>query len=383
MRILYSITRGDAMKSINISKTIMKKRKEKRVTQEELAEYIGVSKASVSKWENDQSYPDITFLPQLATYFNISIDELMGYSPQMTKAEIKKLYHSLSLKFTNRPFNEVMNECREIIREYHACFPLLLQMTVLIINHYMLADKKHVQEEILKENIELCVYIKYESQYLWISKQANSIEAMCYMMLNEPTEVLELLDENIKPFIYDEGLLAKAYESRGEIEKSKRVLQISIYQSLLNILTSSISYLSLNVNEVDKYEEILRRILSIMEVFKIEKLHPNTALQVYYLAAQSYAIQGKKHESLKMLGKYAEVCISGIFPITLNGDEFFNYIEQWIDEFDLGREAPREDKVIKDSMIQCITGNPIFKDFADEPIYKNLINILESKFGGK
>jgi transcriptional regulator with XRE-family HTH domain len=49
------------MKEINIAKTIITKRKEKGITQDELAAYIGVSKASVSKWETAQSYPDITF----------------------------------------------------------------------------------------------------------------------------------------------------------------------------------------------------------------------------------------------------------------------------------------------------------------------------------
>ncbi|WP_419762087.1 helix-turn-helix domain-containing protein, partial [Bacillus mobilis] len=39
--------------------------------------YNGITKASVSKWETGQSYPDITFLPLLASYFNISIDELI------------------------------------------------------------------------------------------------------------------------------------------------------------------------------------------------------------------------------------------------------------------------------------------------------------------
>ena len=48
------------MKEINIAQTIIDKRKEKGITQEDLAEYIGVSKASVSKWETGQSYPDIT-----------------------------------------------------------------------------------------------------------------------------------------------------------------------------------------------------------------------------------------------------------------------------------------------------------------------------------
>lgn len=64
------------MKELNLSNILVKKRKEKGITQDQLAAYIGVSKASVSKWETGQSYPDITFLPQLAAYFNMSVDEL-------------------------------------------------------------------------------------------------------------------------------------------------------------------------------------------------------------------------------------------------------------------------------------------------------------------
>ena len=84
------------MNELNISKCIIQKRKEKGITQEKLAEYIGVSKASVSKWESRQSYPDILLLPELAAYFNVSIDELLGYSPQLTKEDIKKIYNKLS-----------------------------------------------------------------------------------------------------------------------------------------------------------------------------------------------------------------------------------------------------------------------------------------------
>ena len=62
------------MKELNLSNILVKKRKEKGITQDQLAAYIGVSKASVSKWETGQSYPDITFLPQLAAYFNMSVD---------------------------------------------------------------------------------------------------------------------------------------------------------------------------------------------------------------------------------------------------------------------------------------------------------------------
>ena len=61
------------MKELKIGRILVEHRRRRNITQEELAEYIGVSKASVSKWETATTYPDITLLPQLATFFNISI----------------------------------------------------------------------------------------------------------------------------------------------------------------------------------------------------------------------------------------------------------------------------------------------------------------------
>lgn len=50
----------------------------KNLTQEEIAEYLGITAQSVSKWERGESYPDITFLPALANIFETSVDLLLG-----------------------------------------------------------------------------------------------------------------------------------------------------------------------------------------------------------------------------------------------------------------------------------------------------------------
>lgn len=57
---------------------IMQERKRLGLTQEQLAEKLGVTAQAVSKWEHDQSCPDITALPRLADIFGISTDELLG-----------------------------------------------------------------------------------------------------------------------------------------------------------------------------------------------------------------------------------------------------------------------------------------------------------------
>ena len=61
-----------------LGKRIMENRKRLGWTQDRLAEQLGVSAQAVSKWENDQSCPDISLLPRLAELFGITVDELLG-----------------------------------------------------------------------------------------------------------------------------------------------------------------------------------------------------------------------------------------------------------------------------------------------------------------
>lgn len=64
-----------------LGKRIAALRKEKGLTQEQLAEKVGVSAQAVSKWENDVSCPDITLLPLLADLLGVTVDELLGVKP--------------------------------------------------------------------------------------------------------------------------------------------------------------------------------------------------------------------------------------------------------------------------------------------------------------
>ncbi len=81
------------MSNIKISQKIRSKRRERDLTQEELANILGVTKAAVSKWENEESYPDITMLPQIAQLFHITMDELFGYTLEYKPLIIVNEYH--------------------------------------------------------------------------------------------------------------------------------------------------------------------------------------------------------------------------------------------------------------------------------------------------
>ena len=63
--------------NIETANRLVKLRKDNGYTQEQLAEYLGISTGAVSQWECDRTAPDITQLPLLANIFDVSADELL------------------------------------------------------------------------------------------------------------------------------------------------------------------------------------------------------------------------------------------------------------------------------------------------------------------
>ena len=64
-------------------------RKERGMTQERLAELVGISFQAISKWENNLALPDITLIPQLAAIFGVTTDELFSYNLKQNQEEIE------------------------------------------------------------------------------------------------------------------------------------------------------------------------------------------------------------------------------------------------------------------------------------------------------
>ena len=90
------------MTNETLGKRIAELRRQRGLTQDQLAEAMNVSPQAVSKWENDLSCPDITMLPGLANYFHVTIDFLMRGEPadevRMVPAEQRKNVDDMILK---------------------------------------------------------------------------------------------------------------------------------------------------------------------------------------------------------------------------------------------------------------------------------------------
>ncbi len=366
------------MKEINIAKVLVTKRREKGITQDELANYIGVSKASVSKWETGQSYPDIAFLPQLASYFNISVDELIDYKPQMTKEDIRKLYRSLSDDFTSKPFDSVMEACRAIIKKYYSCFPLLLQMGTLMINHLELLQDSQKSASVTEEARLLFARIREECDDVSITRQALYMEALCSLASGDPNTALELLDGSVVPALPPESLLASAYQMTGRPEEAKSVLQGGIFQNIVVLFNFFPAYLMLCADDPSTFEEVLRRSLVVAETFDMRHLHPGVLVGLYISAAQGYITQKNHDKALDMLQKYTEIVKSDIYPLCLHGDAFFSLLDDWLDKLDLGTALPRDEKTIRKSMFDVIVNNPVFSVLSDEQRFQSITEKLQN-----
>lgn len=88
---MMSQIRGRAVSVMSIADRIQILRKEKGISQEELAEQVGVSRQAVSKWESEQSSPEVDKIILLSEYFGVTTDYLLKGKETARKEEKKKL----------------------------------------------------------------------------------------------------------------------------------------------------------------------------------------------------------------------------------------------------------------------------------------------------
>ena len=102
-----------------IGETIRNLRREKNITQEEFANVLGVTYQSVSRWENNTCYPDMELLPDIADFFGITVDKLMGVDKNAEQKEIDRYLE----RFQEAISRGAVYECIDIAREGVAAYP--------------------------------------------------------------------------------------------------------------------------------------------------------------------------------------------------------------------------------------------------------------------
>lgn len=114
-------------------------RKKRQLTQEQLAEKIGVSFQAISKWENNVALPDITLIPVLANYFGVSTDEILCYDSAEKDNEIERIVE-YSYQFRETDIDKGLAILEEGLQKYPDN-EILLNNMLYVINYSKEPDK--------------------------------------------------------------------------------------------------------------------------------------------------------------------------------------------------------------------------------------------------
>ena len=347
------------MYSINVSENIARLRRERKITQEQLAEFVGVTKASVSKWETGQSIPDVLMLPQLATFFDVTVDELIGYKPQLSEEQIIKIYRDLCVAFVQEPFEEVMEKSKKLVHQYYSCYPFLYRICLLWANHFMLAKEQERQQEILADASELCERIISNAKDIALCNDVVDINATINLLRGDAKAVIDTLEGLQNPSRISNqsvGILIKAYEMANEMEKADSYTQICMYSQLITLIGCATEYLAIHSDDLAVCQETIKRIEKVEEAYNAASLNFNAMCLFYYQAAIVCCMHGEKQQSLELLGKYVKCMEIGFSEeeIRIHGDDYFNNLESWFEKLEVIGGAPREKSIILDSAIGAL-----------------------------
>ena len=363
---------------MNIGTIIMEKRKEKQVTQQELANFVGVSKASVSKWETGQTYPDITLLPLLAAYFDITIDSLLTYEPQLDNHEIQRIYGMLKNSLETKSADDVLATTRSFIRRYYSCYPFILQMGLFLLNHVDLLPGEDKITRYTKEARELFIHVRTQSKDPELITRALKYEAYSSLTLQEFDQALEILGEQVPVIFPVESLIAMAQQQKGESQQAQITLQSAIYQYTTVFLSFLSNYLQLLLQQPEKYNETVQRGRGFAKLFHFETLHPVAFMNFQLSAIFGYAQMQNESAAIELLGEFLEIIKQTVFPVDLHGDDYFDRIDEWLENLEIGNQLPRNSSVLKEDFIDLVIDHPLFENFSNQQELNRIYDELKA-----
>lgn len=139
---------------IKIGEKIKFLRHENNITQDTLAESLGVTAQAVSRWESESCYPDIETLPAIASFFGITIDELLGY-------DVSEAKQNECIARLNKLVAEGDSSALEEAGKAHILYPKNKVIAIIYASQLMIHSAEN--DESLDEGISLCSRVLDES----------------------------------------------------------------------------------------------------------------------------------------------------------------------------------------------------------------------------
>ena len=258
---------------MNIAEVIRKYRKEAGLTQEEMANRLGVTTPAVNKWENGNSKPDIELLAPIASLLHISLDTLLSFHEELTPSEIGEIIREMDNMLNTERYEKVYEWASEKIKEYPNCNMLIWQVAVILDARRLTDDS--LDSEKYDEQINAWYEIALKDENEEIKRHAADSLFGFYLRKKEYAKAEEYLQyfsggDPVKK-IY-QGRLYKEKGDKENAYESFESLLFSEYQTI-NYTFSSMMVMALEEGDIRKARYLAEKIGTMAHLFEMGKYH--------------------------------------------------------------------------------------------------------------
>lgn len=224
---------------MKISEIIRERRLAKGLTQEQVANYLGVSAPAVNKWEKAISYPDIALLPPLARLLDTDLNTLLSFQDDLSKNEVALFMNEVTEIIDKCGFAAGYELASEKLKEYPTCDLLVGSLAMLLDGALRIygddEDKVNVEYQ---EKIEDLHRRAAKSTDVAVREQAQACLISKLMERKDYEQAQELLNTfSKKSFVDREQVQANILIARGELEKAARVTEEKLITETSGIQT--------------------------------------------------------------------------------------------------------------------------------------------------
>ena len=220
---------------LNVGENIRRLRRAADMTQEQLADKLGVAYQSVSRWENGTTYPDIEFLPSLAGIFGVTVDELIGCEAIRRKEQIAKKMETFGALCGSEA--TTAETLLPVLRELHKdCLPVaqvcedIWWLFRRILNGYPEIKK---DDAVIKELREISEELLSRSIPRWL--RDSVVRDMAH--LEDETRVGSFLDRYATgQDLSTDTLLFSRYLRNGNWDKADPIRQKKLYEMVTDMV---------------------------------------------------------------------------------------------------------------------------------------------------
>lgn len=199
---------------MSIGTTIKRLRREKDITQEQLAEYLGITSRAVSQWECDRTAPDISQIPALCHIFDVSSDTLLGIDIEKNDEAIRNYIDKANDYAIQGEFESGL----EILREANRKFPKSYAIMQLLAEDIVIVNRRKCSED-YDEVFDLCRRILAECTDSVIRKEAIQTLASAYGYAGKREEMLKLTEEMPNVYFTREDFMRYRWKGDADFEK--------------------------------------------------------------------------------------------------------------------------------------------------------------------